>query len=72
MQSAGVLASPRHHETRHPRNPRRRPREVEFEHAWDRQMDADAKAGRLDFLLREADDAIRTDSLRKGPDGTKP
>ena len=47
-------------------------REVEFEDAWDRQMDADAKAGRLDFLLREADDAIRTDSLREWPGGTKP
>jgi hypothetical protein len=47
-------------------------REVEFEDAWDRQMDADAKAGRLDFLVREADDAIRADSLREWPGGTKP
>ena len=44
-------------------------REIEFEDGWDRQMEADAKAGKLDFLLREADDAIRTDSLREWPGG---
>ena len=44
-------------------------REIQFEDGWDRQMEADAKAGKLDFLLREADDAIRTDSLRECPGG---
>ena len=44
-------------------------REIEFEDGWDRQMEADAKAGKLDFLLREADDAIRTDLLREWPGG---
>ena len=29
-------------------------REVDFEDAWDRQMEADAKAGRLDHLWQEA------------------
>ena len=42
-------------------------REIEFEDAWDRQMEADAGAGKLDFLLREADDAIRSDTLREWP-----
>jgi hypothetical protein len=46
-------------------------REVEFEDAWDRQMEVDAKAGKLDFLLREADDAVRSDSLREWPGDTK-
>jgi hypothetical protein len=31
-------------------------RALEFEDDRDRQMDADAKAGKLDFLVREADD----------------
>jgi hypothetical protein len=35
-------------------------REVEFEDAWDRQMDADAAAGKLDFLVRQADAAIES------------
>jgi hypothetical protein len=43
-------------------------RAVEFEDDWDRQMEADAKAGKLDFLVREADDAIRSGSLRDWPD----
>ena len=30
-------------------------REIDFDDAWDRQMAADAKAGRLDFLLKELD-----------------
>ena len=34
-------------------------------------MEADAKAGKLDFLLREADDAIGTDSLREWPGGPR-
>jgi len=29
-------------------------REVDFEDAWDRQMEADAKAGRLDHLWQQA------------------
>ena len=44
-------------------------RAVAFEDDWDRQMDADAKAGRLDFLVREADDAIQGGTLRDWPDG---
>ena len=28
--------------------------DIDFDDAWDRQIDADAKAGRLDFLLEEA------------------
>ena len=42
-------------------------REIAFEDAWDRQMEADAKAGRLDFLVKEADDAIREGTLRDWP-----
>jgi hypothetical protein len=34
-------------------------------------MDADAKAGKLDFLVREADDAIRGGTLRDWPDGPR-
>ena len=44
-------------------------REVEFEDAWDRQMEADAKAGKLDFLVREADEAIRGETLKDWPPG---
>lgn len=46
-------------------------REIEFEDAWDRQMETDAKAGKLDFLLSEADEAVRTDSLREWPGGPR-
>ena len=46
-------------------------REIEFEDGWDRQMEADAKAGKLDFLLREAADATLTDSLREWPGGPR-
>ena len=54
-------------------------REIEFQDTWDRQMSIDAKAGlpsgevrgaggtKLDFLVREADEAIRTGSLRDWP-----
>ena len=42
-------------------------REVEFEDGWDRQMDADAAAGKLDFLVKEADAAIQSDTLRDWP-----
>lgn len=45
-------------------------REIEFEDAWDRQMEADAKAGKLDFLVREADEATRSETLRDWPGGT--
>jgi hypothetical protein len=47
-------------------------REIEFEDAWDRQIDADAKAGKLDFLVREADEAIRDGTLREWPGESKP
>lgn len=43
--------------------------EITFEDAWDRQMEADAKGGRLDFLVREADDAAQSGTLREGPPG---
>lgn len=33
-------------------------REIEFDDAWDRQMEADAQAGKLDFLLKELDGDI--------------
>jgi len=42
-------------------------REIAFEDAWDRQMEQDAAAGRLDFLVKEADDAIRDGTLRDWP-----
>jgi hypothetical protein len=42
-------------------------REVEFEDAWDRQMDADAAAGKLDLLVKEADTAIESGTLRDWP-----
>ena len=45
--------------------------EIEFEDAWDRQIEADAKAGKLDFLVREADDAIRTETMRDWPGGPR-
>ena len=46
-------------------------REIEFEDAWDRQIEADAKAGKLDFLVREADDAMRSEALRDWPGGPR-
>ena len=46
-------------------------REVEFEDGWDRQMDADAAAGKLDFLVKEADAAIESGKLRDWP-GDRP
>ena len=42
-------------------------REVEFEDAWDRQMGADAAAGKLDFLVKEADAAVESGRLRDWP-----
>ena len=47
-------------------------REVAFEDEWDRQIEADAKAGRLDFLVKEADDAIREGTLRDWPGAPRP
>jgi len=47
-------------------------RQIEFEDAWDRQIEADAKAGKLDFLVREADEAIRSGTLRDWPGETTP
>ena len=48
------------------------PRALEFEDDWDRQMDADASAGKIDFLVREADDATRGGSLRDWPNRPRP
>jgi hypothetical protein len=33
-------------------------REIDFDDTWDRQMEADVKAGKLDFLLKELDEDI--------------
>ncbi len=46
-------------------------RALEFEDDWDRQMDAHASAGKLDFLVREADDATQAETLRDWPDGPR-
>ena len=46
-------------------------REIEFEDAWDRQMEVDAKAGKLDFLVREADEAIERGTLCDWPGGPR-
>jgi hypothetical protein len=35
--------------------------------SWDRQMDEDAAAGRLDFLVAEADAARKAGTLREWP-----
>ncbi len=47
-------------------------REIEFEDAWDRQIEADVKAGKLDFLVREADEAIGSGTLRDWPGDSRP
>ena len=47
-------------------------RQVEFQDAWDRQMEIDAKAGKLDCLVREADEAMRSGILRDWPGNGKP
>lgn len=39
-------------------------REIDFDDAWDRQMEADAKAGKLDFLLKELDEDIAAGRVR--------
>jgi hypothetical protein len=38
---------------------------------WDRQMDEDAAAGRLDFLLAEAEAARKAGTLRDWPADSK-
>lgn len=38
--------------------------EVDFEDAWDRQIEADAKAGRLDFLWQEALEDIKAGRVK--------
>ena len=38
--------------------------EIDFDDAWDRQMEADAKAGRLDFLWKEAKGEIAEGKTR--------
>jgi len=47
-------------------------REVEFDDAWDRQMVEDARTGKLDFLIAEADEAARKGILREGPGERRP
>jgi hypothetical protein len=42
-------------------------RQLEFEDAWDRQMESDARAGKLDFLVQEADAAVNRGTLRDWP-----
>jgi hypothetical protein len=38
--------------------------EIDFDDAWDRRMEADAKAGRLDFLWKEAQPEIAEGKTR--------
>ncbi|MDD5261499.1 MAG: hypothetical protein PHD76_06575 [Methylacidiphilales bacterium] len=38
------------------------------EDAWDRQIEADAKAGKLDFLFTEADAEAEKGALRPWPE----
>ena len=46
-------------------------RALEFEDDWDRQIEADATSGKLDFLVREADDAIKNGTLGDWPKNSK-
>ena len=39
-------------------------REIDFDDAWDREIEADVKAGRLDFLLKELDEDIVAGRVR--------
>ena len=39
---------------------------ITFDDAWDRQMEADAKAGRLDFLWEEAKHEVAERKTRPG------
>ena len=41
--------------------------EVDFEDAWDRQIKADAKAGKLDRLVEEALEEFRAGKTRPFP-----
>ena len=38
--------------------------EIDFDDAWDRQIEADVKAGRLDFMLKELDEDIAAGRVR--------
>jgi hypothetical protein len=38
--------------------------EIDFDNAWDRQIDADAREGRLDFLWKEAERDIQEGRTR--------
>jgi hypothetical protein len=38
--------------------------EIDFDGVWDRQIDEDAKSGRLDFLWKEAQDEITEEKTR--------
>ena len=38
--------------------------EIDFDDAWDRQIEADVKAGWLDFMLKELDEDIATGRVR--------
>jgi hypothetical protein len=44
--------------------------DLDFDDEWDRRMAADAAAGKLDFLVREADAAIEAGTLREWPGKT--
>ena len=35
---------------------------------WDDQLDSDSASGKLDFLFKEADQGLATDSLLKWPE----
>ena len=43
-------------------------REIEFEDAWEPQMQTDAKTGKLEFLVREAEVAIEQGTLCDWPE----
>ncbi len=40
---------------------------LDFDAAWDRKMESDAAAGKLDFLVQEADEAASRGLLRDWP-----
>jgi hypothetical protein len=40
---------------------------LDVDDGWDRQMAADAASGKLDFLVEEAQTAVREESLRDWP-----
>ena len=39
-------------------------REVDFDNEWDKQIEADVMAGRLDFMLKELDEDIAAGRVR--------